>query len=66
MDAYGDDDFVALLAALKRYVDEDMDQWELLQFSSKFGPIFVSISRELPPDHPNQAYRDVTELLGET
>jgi len=63
--AYGNEDFVELLAALKRYADEDMDQWELLQFSSKFGSIFVSISRELPPDHPSQAYRDVTELLDE-
>lgn len=57
---YTDQDFADLVAALKRYADESMDQFDYLTWQSKFGAVFVSIRRATPePGVPVAAFRAV-------
>ena len=58
--AYSDSDFRDLVEALRRYVNEDMDQWDYFQFTTVFGSkAYVSIRRAPEPDVPPEAYRSL-------
>lgn len=59
--AFSDEDFRALIGALRRYADEDMDQFDHLRIEGRFGPIFVAITRALGPDQPESIYRSVSD-----
>ena len=56
-------EFVQMLKMIKRYVNTEMDQWELWKFDTSFSKIYINISME--PSHPGteDAYTDVTHLL---
>lgn len=51
-----DADFAEMVALIFEYGTTEMDQFDHL----RIGPLYVSISLELPPDHPESAYRALT------
>ena len=58
--AYSDSDFRDLVEALRKYVNEDMDQWDYFQFTTAFGnKAYVSIRLAPEPDVPAEAYRSL-------
>ncbi|WP_299948415.1 hypothetical protein [uncultured Microbulbifer sp.] len=59
-----DAEFKQMLELLKRYVENDMDQWELWKFDAKFSKIYVNVS--MKPSHPGteEAYVDMNNFLG--
>jgi len=48
-----------LTRLLKWYCTYEMDQWDLLKFNTKYGYVFVEISRAKHPDASMEAYRDI-------
>ncbi|MEX2961556.1 hypothetical protein [Microbulbifer sp. TYP-18] len=59
-----DAEFKQMLELLKRYVENDMDQWELWKFDSNFSKIYVNVS--MKPVHPSteEAYVDMNNFFG--
>lgn len=58
--AYTDGDFRDLVEALRRYVNEDMDQWDYFQFTTALGgKAYVSIRLAPEPDVPSDFYRSL-------
>ena len=43
---FSDDDFKALVSILKRYGETGLDQWDRWKFKTKYGDVFVQITRE--------------------
>jgi hypothetical protein len=56
-----DDEFKEMIQRLSRYVESEMDQWELWKFKSSFGQIYVNIS--MKPDAVDDAYLDLSHLI---
>jgi len=56
MSEYTQDDFDDLVRALRRYVDEDMDQFAGFRIHTNFDDAYVQIDRGLPPGHSNKSY----------
>ena len=56
MTEYTQDDFDDLVRALRRYVDEDMDQFAGFRFHTDFDDVYIQIDRGLPPGHSIQSY----------
>ena len=56
---YSNQDFRALLTALQRYAEMDLDQWAAWQLPTKFGAIFVTISRSPGPDKTPEMFDPV-------
>ncbi|MBL1095299.1 hypothetical protein [Streptomyces coffeae] len=54
-----DEEFAMLRALLKRYCSEELDQWEALQTATPYGPVYITMSRGLPPDTEPSAYRPI-------
>ncbi len=52
-----DEEFWYLLQMLQRYTETDMDQWDRWRLRTACGPVYVRISRRLPQDEPEQAFR---------
>ncbi|MDJ1643471.1 hypothetical protein [Streptomyces pakalii] len=44
-----DAEVAQLLDLLRRYCAHDLDQWEALQTDTPYGPVYVQMSRSLPP-----------------
>lgn len=38
-------DFRALVGAVRTWVDNHMDQWERFKYEDEYGPLYVTISR---------------------
>jgi hypothetical protein len=55
------DQFTGLL---QRFADNDLDQHEAWRLDTRYGPVFVRVSRELPPDEIAGAYRPVSTPPG--
>ncbi len=56
MAAYSDEDFIELAKAIRRYAEDDMDQWAAFRIPTKHGDAFVSIRWNLPPGDSLDAY----------
>lgn len=41
---------------LRRFAERHLDQFEHLRFETKYGPVFVVMTRELPPEWPAKAF----------
>ncbi len=52
-----DEEFWYLLQMLQRCTETDMDQWDRWRLRTACGPVYVRISRRLPQDEPEQAFR---------
>ncbi|HVS05565.1 MAG TPA: hypothetical protein VHK65_05295 [Candidatus Dormibacteraeota bacterium] len=50
------DEFVRLM---RRYGSEELDQFDLWRFSTRYGPVYVEIKRELMPGVSPDAYVDL-------
>ncbi len=46
---YGNDEFRALISAVKRYAEMDLDQWAAWRLATEHGEVFVTISRSPGP-----------------
>jgi hypothetical protein len=46
--SYSQHDFDDLVQAIRRYAEEDMDQWAAFRLATRHGDVFVSISLALP------------------
>jgi hypothetical protein len=57
---YTNDDFRNLIQALKKYADEELDQWDLWKLGSAYGEVFVSIRRQPDPDATVDHYTAVS------
>ncbi|NVJ62069.1 MAG: hypothetical protein HWE27_16885 [Gammaproteobacteria bacterium] len=55
------EEFVAMLKALKRHAETDMDQWAEWKLDSSRGKIFIKVA--VAPDAPEECYIDVNHLL---
>lgn len=44
-----DDDFQRLLGLLRRYCDEELDQWDMWRLESEFGDVYMYLGRN--PTH---------------
>ncbi|MEU9709207.1 MULTISPECIES: hypothetical protein [unclassified Streptomyces] len=44
-----------LLDLLRRYCAHDLDQWEALRTDTPYGPVYVQMSRSLPPGEESDA-----------
>ncbi len=49
-----DNDFDALLKAAKRWSELHMDQWDKLKFKTKYGTVYLSLSRST--QYPDDFY----------
>ncbi len=56
-------EFAQMLNLIKRYVNTEMDQWELWKFDTSFSKIYINISME--PSHPGteDSYTDINHLF---
>lgn len=54
--AYSNDDLRQLLAALVAFADQEMDQFALWRLGTKYGDVFVTISRHPEPGATADAY----------
>jgi hypothetical protein len=60
-------EFEVLRHLLQRFAEHELDQFEQWRFDSSYGPVFVSLTRELPPGWPAEAFTPVLKpLLAET
>jgi hypothetical protein len=48
-----------LKALLHRFAEHDLDQFENLRFDTRYGPVFIAMTRELPPGWPPAAFTSV-------
>lgn len=53
---YRQEDFDEMARAIRRYVDEDMDQFELFSLATRYGTAYVRITMALPEDEPAGRY----------
>jgi hypothetical protein len=54
--AFSEDDFRQMVDLLQRFGDEGLDQHETWRLTSRFGPVFVRITRALPGGEDERAY----------
>ena len=52
-----DDDAQTFFELLKRYCDEALDQFDMIRIDTEWGPVFVEITREVPPGCSEAAFR---------
>lgn len=57
-----DDEMNQMFKLIKRYTEIEMDQWDLWKFDTKFGKVFMSITRSVPKSEED-AYFDISHLL---
>ena len=50
-------DFLEMVRLIVRYADTDMDQWDLIRVPSRFGDLYISLSRELTEDAAPATFR---------
>ncbi len=58
-----DEEYVDMLALLKRYSETELDQWDRWKFDTRLSRIYIDISRA--PIHPGTEsnYTDVDHML---
>jgi hypothetical protein len=56
MTQYTQEDFDAMVQAIRRFADEEMGQFALFRFNSRYGNVYVRITRQLPVDEPLSRY----------
>ncbi|MFC9894779.1 hypothetical protein ACFVMC_13905 [Nocardia sp. NPDC127579] len=44
---------------LQRWCTSELDQFEHLTIPTRWGEVYASFSRELPPDHPAEMFRPI-------
>lgn len=44
---------------LKTYCEEELDQWELWKTDTKFGKVYITITREPMPDTQDYQYVEI-------
>jgi hypothetical protein len=54
-----DDEFRDLISLLKRFCSHDLDQWEALQTPTPYGPVYINMTRSLPPGTDPSAFRPI-------
>jgi hypothetical protein len=54
--SYLQDDFNEMVRAIRRYAEEDMDQWAAFRLATRQGDVFISIRRASPDGEPLGAY----------
>ena len=47
---------------LARFVSHDLDQWENWRIQTSYGPVYVLLTNELPPDWPDDAFTTIWPL----
>jgi hypothetical protein len=47
---------------LARFVSHDLDQWENWRLQTSYGPVYVLVTNELPPDWPDEAFTTIWPL----
>lgn len=52
-----------MVELLKRYVEHDMDQWELWKFDTKRSTVFVNVSLYPAEGAAEDAYTDLSDLV---
>ena len=57
-----DEEFKRMINLLNRYVETEMDQWELWKFNTSFSTVYINIS--MKPEGSVEAYTDVSHLVG--
>lgn len=62
-DGFTDEDLRLLATLLHRYSSTELDQFDHWRVQTPFGSVFIALTRELPPDHPEGAYVDITHLV---
>ncbi|GAA3735519.1 hypothetical protein [Micromonospora maritima] len=45
-----------LVRLLARFASHDLDQWENWRVDTPHGPVFMTVSRKVPPDWPEDAF----------
>lgn len=55
MSVHGDDHVDAVAREVRRYVDEDIDQFVHFRLVTKYGEVYVGITRSVPEGHPIEA-----------
>jgi hypothetical protein len=60
-DTVSKEEFKELIQMLKKYVESEMDQWEMWKFHSSRGPIYINIS--MMPDASEDAYIDLNHFI---
>ena len=53
-----------MFSLIKRFSETEMDQWELFQFDSQYGKVYLEILRSIASSEEN--YIDVTHLTEDT
>ena len=51
-----DEELVALFDLLRRYSEEELDQWDTWRTETKYGTVFISISRQPQPGATPASY----------
>jgi hypothetical protein len=54
--AFSDDEVRQLAQLLMRFADEEMDQHETWRWESRYGPVFVRMTRALPEGESEETY----------
>ncbi|MFI1430407.1 hypothetical protein [Streptomyces lydicus] len=54
-----DDEFKEFLGFLKRFCSHDLDQWEAWQTTTPYGPVYINMSRGVPPGTDPSAFRSI-------
>ena len=60
-DRMTDEEFEQMITLLSKFVETEMDQFELWKFQSRYGETFVNIS--MYPEGDGTAYTDVTKAI---
>ena len=58
-----DEEFAAMVRFLKRYVETEMDQWELWKFDSSRSTIYVNVSMYPSHEGAEDSYTDLGHLI---
>jgi hypothetical protein len=57
-----DPEFRELIQLLARYSECELDQWDRWKFHTSYGPVYMQISRVLPPGVTNEADKLFTTI----
>ncbi|MER5890521.1 hypothetical protein ABT160_42410 [Streptomyces sp. NPDC001941] len=54
-----DEEFAQFLELLRRYSAFELDQWENLSTETPYGPVYIMLTRALPPGWTKEMYRPI-------
>jgi hypothetical protein len=57
-----DPEFRELIRLLARYAERELDQWDCWKLHTSYGPVYLQMSRELPPGWPDGAGETFTTI----